>query len=98
MSHMGLVRPLLCIQGMKTLAFALLFAAPTFTACAINDEGQLVPASQVPEPCTSNCPSAPPLLLHRMESGAMTYVDSATLLAAAHGSYVVEVTGAMAMP
>lgn len=83
---------------MKTLALSLLVVAPTFAACAINDEGQLVPADQVPARCTSNCPTAPPMLLHRMEAGSMTYTNDAAIDAAAHGSYLVEVTGAMAMP
>ncbi len=84
--------------SMKNLALAMLLAAPTFTACEFNDEAQLVPAGSVPDRCTSNCPKAPPLLLHRMEAGEMRYIAAAELDAAAHGSYLVEVTGAMDMP
>jgi hypothetical protein len=83
---------------MQKLALALLVVAPTFAACAFNEDGQLVPASQVPPRCMSNCPEAPPLLLHHMESGEMTYGAEAAIEPAAKGAYLIAVTGAMATP
>lgn len=83
---------------MKNLALALLVVAPTFTACAFNEDGQLVPASQVPPKCMSDCPEAPPLLLHHMESGETTYRTDAAIEPAANGSYLVAMTGAISTP
>jgi hypothetical protein len=83
---------------MHKLALALLAVAPTFTACAFDENDQLVPASQVPPRCTANCPVAPPLLLHHMESGETTYGSDVALAPAANGSYLIAVTGAMSTP